>query len=51
MHNSLIDKLDASGPLGIHPFVREKHGKTSAAIACMIVIASSKRDILSDINY
>ena len=23
MHNSLIDKLDTSGPVGIHPFVRQ----------------------------
>ena len=23
MHNSLIDKLDTSGPLGIYPFVRQ----------------------------
>ena len=45
MHNSLIDKLDTSGPLGIHPFVRQKHGETSAAIACMIVIANSRREI------
>ena len=45
MHSSLIDKLDTSGPLGIHPFARQKHGKASAAIACMIVIANSKREI------
>ena len=45
MHNSLIDKLDTSRPLGIHSFVRQKHGKTSAAIACMIVIANSKQEI------
>ena len=23
MHNSLIDKLDTFGPVGIHPFVRQ----------------------------
>ena len=23
MYNSLLDKLDTSGPLGIHPFVRQ----------------------------
>ena len=45
MDNSLIYKLNTSGPLEIHPFVRQKHGKTSAAIACMIVIANSKREI------
>ena len=45
MHNSLIDKLNTSGPLGIHCFVQQKHGKTGTAIACMIVIANSKREI------
>ena len=25
MHNSLIDKLDTSGPLGIYPFARQKN--------------------------
>ena len=29
-------------PLGIHPFVRQKHGETSAA---MIVNANSKQEI------
>ena len=29
----------------IHPFVRQKHGETSAAIACKILIANSKREI------
>ena len=42
MHNR--QAFDTSGPLGIHPFVRQKHGQTSAAIACMIVIANSKQD-------
>ena len=45
MHNSLIDKLNTSRPLGIHRFVGQKHGKTSTGIACMIVIANSKREI------
>ena len=46
MHNR--QAFDTCGPLGIHPFVRQKHGTTSAAIyciACMIVIANSKREI------
>ena len=34
--------FDTSGPLGIHPFVRQKHGETSAV---MIVIANSKQEI------
>ena len=51
MHNSLIDKLNTSGPLGIHPFVRQKHGKTSTDIACTIVIANSKRENERQVNY
>ena len=43
MHNR--QAFDSSWPLGIHPFVRRKHGETSAAIACMIVIANSKQEI------
>ena len=43
MHNR--QAFDTSGPLGIHPFARQKHGETSAAIACMIVIANSKQEI------
>ena len=37
--------FDTSGSLRIHPFVRQKHGETSATIACMIVIANSKQEI------
>ena len=37
--------FDTSGPLGIHPFVRQKHGETSATIACMVLIANSKQEI------
>ena len=43
MHNR--QAFDISGSLGIHPFVRQKHAETSAAIACMIVIANSKQEI------
>ena len=43
MHNR--QAFDTSGSLGIHPFERQKHGETSAAIACMIVIANSKQEI------
>ena len=38
MHNSLIDKLDTSGPVGIHPFVRQNKLKS-----CLHRLALSER--------
>ena len=33
MHNSLIDKLDTSGPVGIHPFVWQN--KLESCLHCL----------------
>ena len=38
MHNSLIDKLDTSGPVGINPFVRQ-----SKLESCLHRLALSER--------
>ena len=38
MHNSLIDKLDTSEPVGIHPFVRQNKLRS-----CLHRLALSER--------